>query len=61
MLRPPLVEPNQNKSSDELKEVKKLLEEVDRKQARLAAENESMKEGMKKMMNLIESLEGKLR
>lgn len=51
----------ENDDSSELKELRKFLEEVDKKQERLAQENETLKEGMKKMMTKIEQLEGKLR
>lgn len=49
------------KSTEEMKELRKFLEEVDMKQTRLAKENEMLREGMTKMMSKIEELENKLR
>lgn len=59
--REPIVCQEKHESSEELRELRKFLEEVDKKHERLAQENVSLKEGMKKMMDKIEQLEGKLR
>ncbi|KAJ8720292.1 hypothetical protein PYW07_012335 [Mythimna separata] len=61
ILREPLVHRENNDSAEELRELRRFLEQVDKKQERLAQENEYLKEGMKKMMDKIEQLEGKLR
>ncbi|KAF9422970.1 hypothetical protein HW555_001513 [Spodoptera exigua] len=61
ILREPLVHQKNNENTEELRELRIFLKEVDKKQERLAQENEILKEGMKMMMQKIEQLEGKIR
>lgn len=56
-----LKENKDNMLMEEVKVLKNIMEEIDSKQARLARENELLKEQMKNMLSKIVELENKLR